>query len=44
MNKKGKILVYLGQIKNGTYPKQHETLKLLECEIANKKRACKITG
>ena len=36
MNKKGKILVYLGQLKYGTPSKQHENLKFLEWENANK--------
>ena len=37
MNKKGQFLVYLGQIKYETAPhKQHENLKFLECENANK--------
>ena len=36
MNKKGQILVYLGQLKYGTPSKQHENLKFLEWENANK--------
>ena len=37
MNKKGRILVNSGQIKDETPPpKPHKNLKILECENANK--------
>ena len=44
MNKKGQILVYLGQIKDESPPKPHENLKFLECENTNKtsKRALRV--